>query len=227
MTTFKDRFNTEYNIMKNLVAHYGCRKVLDAACGTGLHAIALSKLGVEAKGIDLSAKMIQQAKVNAQSMRVNTEFQVLPLKNVHSLVNNLFDSILFLGNSLPHIISTDELFQILNAFAQILKPEGTLIIQLLNYEKILKQKERIVSVKKHGSTLFIRFYDFLEKNIRFNLLSIDQESDPIKNNLFSTLLRPYVANELLEKETLNTKDIDEIMGNGKKSIPEEIDAMTS
>jgi len=46
----------------------------------------------------------------------------------------------------------------------------------------------------------------------------------IKNNL-ETLHR--MANALLEKETLNTKDIDEIIAGGKKSIPEKIDARTS
>jgi cell division protease FtsH len=36
-----------------------------------------------------------------------------------------------------------------------------------------------------------------------------------------------MADALLERETLNTKDIDEIMGNGEKTIPEEIEARTS
>jgi len=46
----------------------------------------------------------------------------------------------------------------------------------------------------------------------------------IKDNLDTLHI---MANELLEKETLNTKDIDEIMGNGEKTIPEEIEARTS
>jgi hypothetical protein len=36
-----------------------------------------------------------------------------------------------------------------------------------------------------------------------------------------------MANALLEKETLNSTEIDELMTSGKKSIPEEIDAGTS
>jgi SAM-dependent methyltransferase len=188
--------------MKNLVSQYNCRKVLDAACGTGLHSIALSILGVEAKGIDLSAKMIQQAQNNAQLMRGNAEFQVLPLQNSSILGKNIFDTILFLGNSLPHIIDKNELIQVLYAFAQILKPDGVLIIQLLNYKKILNNKERIISIKKHNDRIFVRFYDYLEENLRFNLLSIDQKSDLVNHQLHSTLLKPYIANEL--KETLQS-----------------------
>jgi hypothetical protein len=36
-----------------------------------------------------------------------------------------------------------------------------------------------------------------------------------------------MANGLLEKETLDSGDIDDIMASGKKSIPEEMDARTS
>jgi cell division protease FtsH len=46
----------------------------------------------------------------------------------------------------------------------------------------------------------------------------------IKDNL-DTLHK--MANALLEKETLNSSEIDELMAGGKKSIREEIDAGTS
>jgi cell division protease FtsH len=49
-------------------------------------------------------------------------------------------------------------------------------------------------------------------------------SQLIKDNL-DTLHK--MANALLEKETLNSSEIDELMGGGKKSIPKEIDAGTS
>ena len=41
--------------------------VLDAACGTGMHAIELARRGFIASGADLSSGMIEQARKNAQS----------------------------------------------------------------------------------------------------------------------------------------------------------------
>ena len=41
-------------------------KVLDSACGTGMHAIALAKRGYTAAGADLSPSMIERARANAR-----------------------------------------------------------------------------------------------------------------------------------------------------------------
>jgi len=198
MTTFRDRFIKEQEILKRLVSQYSLKNVLDAACGTGLHSIALSKLGVSVTGIDLSPKMIEQAKKNAHAMQATVDFQVLPLNDAHTLESNKYDGILFLGNSLPHILNKDELFQMLNSFASVLKANGSLIIQLLNYTRILTEKKRIVSVKKHGSALYIRFYDFLDNNVRFNLMTVEQDDYPVRHSLYSTLLKPYQVEEITE-----------------------------
>ena len=42
-------------------------RVLDAACGTGMHAIALAKEGMHVYGIDLSPEMIRVAMKNART----------------------------------------------------------------------------------------------------------------------------------------------------------------
>src|SRR5512136_1825891 len=49
-------------------------KVLDAACGTGMHAIALAQRGYAAAGADLSAGMIERAVANAAAAGVSVEF---------------------------------------------------------------------------------------------------------------------------------------------------------
>src|SRR5512136_233316 len=43
----------------------GSLKVLDAACGTGMHVIALAQRGYVVAGADLSAGMVAQALANA------------------------------------------------------------------------------------------------------------------------------------------------------------------
>jgi cell division protease FtsH len=52
----------------------------------------------------------------------------------------------------------------------------------------------------------------------------EKASQLIKDNL-DTL--HSIANSLLEKETLDSGDIDDIMASGEKSITEEMDARTS
>jgi len=197
MTSFKDRYNRESKIMEHLSRQFEFKQVLDAACGTGIHTIALSNLSIESTGIDNSPEMIKKAKINAKKMHTQAEFKVLALHNTKSLGTDNFDTVLILGNSLPHILNNDDLFQSLNSLAQVLKSSGKLIIQILNYKKILKNKERIISIKKQASSIYVRFYDFLKDTVRFNLLSIDPTSSPMKHHLYSTILKPYIADNIV------------------------------
>ena len=103
-----------------------------------------------------------------------------------------------LGNSLPHILTQEDLDKTISAFAKILQPQGVLLIQLLNYRRILKQKNRIVAVTKNENREFIRFYDFLPELVRFNVLQIDWQSTPPKHTLSSTTLFPYTS-DILQK----------------------------
>lgn len=52
----------------------GARRVLDAAYGTGVHAIALVQVGFETVGADLSDEMISRARENAESAGLDIPF---------------------------------------------------------------------------------------------------------------------------------------------------------
>jgi len=68
----------------------------------------------------------------------------------------------------------------------------------LNYDRILKQQERIIGIGRHGALEYIRFYDFLEGLLQFNILTITEtNAGKLKYELNSTLLRPYRQMELL------------------------------
>lgn len=48
-----------------IAASYGCRRILDIACGTGEQVRMLAEKGFEATGIDLSAAMLSRARAGA------------------------------------------------------------------------------------------------------------------------------------------------------------------
>lgn len=52
-------------------------KILDIGCGTGSLSLVLAKLEHQITGIDLSPKMIAQAKAKAEDARVAVEFEVM------------------------------------------------------------------------------------------------------------------------------------------------------
>ena len=75
-----------------------------------------------------------------------------------------------------------------------MREEGELHIQILNYEKILLDKKRIVSITSSEEKYFVRYYDFNENNIVFNILQFDK-TNPANHQLISTKIFPYSAED--------------------------------
>ena len=55
----------------------GARRILDAACGTGTHALALAERGFEVIGTDLHNGMIEEARRKSQALTNPPRFDVL------------------------------------------------------------------------------------------------------------------------------------------------------
>jgi len=70
------RLALELPFIERQLRALGARRVLDAACGTGMHAIALAQRGYEVAGADLSAGMIERARKNAAAAGVEVRFEV-------------------------------------------------------------------------------------------------------------------------------------------------------
>ncbi len=100
-----------------------------------------------------------------------------------------FDLVVSLGNTFANI-GKEQLVKSLQRCYQILKPQGFLLIQVLNYEKILSEKQRIVNITEGVDKYFIRFYDFIGTEVIFNILTF-VKSNPSDQKLISTIVNPY------------------------------------
>lgn len=196
MTNFQQRLNKEMRTLSKWLEKYKMSSVLDAACGSGLHTISLAQLGVPCVGLDLSKEMIKIAKKNAVIFQAQAHFLQSDLRELSNQVKQNFDAILFLGNSLPHLTPQTELNRIMLEFRKVLNPQGILIIQLLNYDKILEAQERIISITRRQQNIYIRFYDYYDSYLQFNILHINWQNDDIQHRLISTRLYPYLKSEV-------------------------------
>jgi glycine/sarcosine N-methyltransferase len=158
--------------------------VLDAACGTGQHAIALAQRGFRAAGADLSAGMVERASANAASAGVSVPFVKAGFGEMAGVLKASqllpFDALLCLGNSLPHVLTPLELGTALADFAFCLRPGGRLILQSRNFDAVLAQRDRWMPPQSHREGdrewLFLRFYDFEPGGlIAFNILTLFRE----------------------------------------------------
>jgi glycine/sarcosine N-methyltransferase len=182
------------------------RRVLDAACGTGMHAIALARLGYSMAGADLSAGMVRRARANAAKAGAQVHFETAGFgdlaRSFRLATRNRtperppFDALLCLGNSLPHVLTAAELEGALNDFAACLRPGGLLLVQNRNFDAVVSRRERWMEPQSYREDekewLFLRFYDFDPDGLlTFNILTLKRESQGgWTQQITTTRLRP-------------------------------------
>ncbi len=179
-------------------------RVMDTACGTGRHAIALASHGFQVSGSDLFPEMVSLADANAKAAGEKVTFRTAGFGNISNSFGQpgQFDAVLCLGNSLPHVDSNEDLKKTLLDFKVLLRPGGMLILQMRNFDLVMGEKKRWMEPQtvKDGSTewLFLRFYDFeADGKIQFNILSLHRKAKtPWHPQLTSTHLLPIFSEEL-------------------------------
>jgi SAM-dependent methyltransferase len=197
MTGFERRFVAERPSFKRIVERYGIGSALDAGAGTGFHSLLLTELGVRVTAIDLSTAMLDRLSSHARERDVEIETRGSDFQELPPEWSGRFDAVFCLGNSLPHLLGAEELARTLREFRRVLRPPGgVLFAQLLNYERILASRERVVGVKRDGETIFVRFYDFEGELIRFNILRLDEREGEMDHRLDTVTLRPWKGGEL-------------------------------
>ncbi|HEY6951760.1 MAG TPA: class I SAM-dependent methyltransferase [Bacteroidota bacterium] len=199
MTGFQNRFVQEKPFFRLLVQKYDIRKALDAGCGTGFHSLLLAQLGVQMTAVDISPAMIVEARRHSQQMSIPIKAVERSLANLRGLADSPFDAVFSLGNTIAHILSNDELQLICGNFFGILRPQGILLLQLLNYDRILAGKERVQSVKEIDGKTFVRFYDYNNDSLSFNILTIDRTGGGARQSMKTVQLKPLGSADLISR----------------------------
>jgi glycine/sarcosine N-methyltransferase len=180
-------------------------RVLDAACGTGMHAVELARRGYNAAGADLFEGMITRARENAAEAGVSANFRAAGFGGLaRAFAADLpFDSLLCLGNSLPHLLSREALAEALADFAACLRPGGLLLLQNRNFDAVMRRRERWMEPQAHqeggAERVFLRFYDYEPDGlINFNIVTLRREEGQGWQQLVaSTRLMPLLHADLV------------------------------
>jgi SAM-dependent methyltransferase len=196
---WEGRLAHELPFFERLFGQHDVRRVLDAACGTGHHAVALAQKGYQVTGTDLSRSMVERARENATAAATDVTFCVAGLGD-HSVLGQSFDAALCLGNSLPHLMSASAIAGSLADFAAVLRPGGLLVIQNRNFDRVWAERERFMSPQSYRlddqEWLFLRFYDFHPTTITFNMIRLHRKNRSWEQAIESTELRPIFRDEL-------------------------------
>ncbi len=201
MTDWESRLTLEMPFLQHYLDRHKARSVLDTACGTGWHAIALAKKGYRTAGLDASPAMIERAVTNAEETGVKVRFEVADFNQLDRFPEK-FDAILCLGNSLPHLLSQEALVQALRKIRERLSAGGVVILHNLNYDLRLKNKPRFFAANGSADTLVWRFADYGPEFITFHTALFERnpgEKTPSWSvEVNSTLQRPLRTQALDE-----------------------------
>lgn len=168
----------------------------DLGCGTGVDSIALASLGHSVFGFDPSQMMLETARVNSDKYYKGIEFVESTILSIPLKFNKQFDFSISLGNTFANVEGTT-IYSTVQRLFDILKNGGKCLIHILNYELIWEQKERIVSIKPDEENYFVRFYDFINGQINFNILRFTK-NDTSNYSLLTTQVYGYKRDLLVK-----------------------------
>ncbi len=139
------RLGTEAALLERVVAAAPSKRVLDLGCGEGQHARFLAELGCEVVAIDASERAIDAAQ--QEPVPDGVQFILTDLGAVERSVRGHFGAAVCLGNTLPHLLSPESVSRTLIGLRRRLVPGAPLVLQLLNYDRVLDGGERALPIE--------------------------------------------------------------------------------
>ncbi|MDD4527995.1 MAG: class I SAM-dependent methyltransferase [Candidatus Margulisbacteria bacterium] len=136
------------------------KNLLEIGCGTGELAIALDKHFNYIAAIDLDRSMIEKAVSKQHSHHL--DFKQMNMTHIDNFFfNHSFSVLSCLGNTLVHLPSSLDIQMFISGCHQLLRKNGKLVLQILNYEKIFAQNITLLKNIETDNFLFERQYDLL------------------------------------------------------------------
>ena len=190
------------HLLQHLAGDAGSQ-VLDIACGTGEYAAAMARAGYKVYACDLDPEMARRAGEKKQVYAFQAD--MLMLTEHKALSGRLFDLVYCIGNSLVHLPDEEAVGKALREMHKLLKPGGHLVLQIINYDRILDQHiDSLPSiVNKETGLVFTRDYEVLsDARIAFTTtLTVSGENDdkPRKQTVTLLPLRSQVLRKVVSE----------------------------
>ena len=131
------RASSEGDFFIRILKERGVKRVLDVATGTGFHSIRLLRAGFDVISADGSPEMLAQAFDNARQAGFIMRTIHADWRWLSRDIQNKYDAVICLGNSLTHLFSEQDRRKALAEFYAALHHDGVLILDQRNYDGIL------------------------------------------------------------------------------------------
>jgi len=106
------------------------------ACGAGRHAIAFAKLGFNVTAVDLSQRLLSEAKKNALNAEVNIDFILSDIMEYK--ISKKFDLAVNLFTSIGYFEADEENYAVITKANNLLNEGGYFILDYFNKDFLMK-----------------------------------------------------------------------------------------
>jgi len=153
MSWYKDWFNSEnylkiyshrneseaqrlVELIVNNLSIKSDSKILDMACGSGRHAIIFAKKGFDVTAVDLSKRLLSEAKENAEQNHVKIDFVLSDILDFET--TKRFNLNLNLFTSFGYFDNDEDNFRVILKAYELLSNGGYFVIDYFNKNYLLK-----------------------------------------------------------------------------------------
>lgn len=175
----------------------GKKSLLDVGAGTGNMALSLASKGFMVIATEPEEMMAKEIRRKGISGHVHLKVYTKTMEQINEFTET-FDGIYCIGNTLAHLNSLEEISQFLHQSYQHLSEEGILIIQMVNFEKVLHNQDFSFPKIEKNTFTFERRYELKDENILFTtILTTNKESISNTISLFpatATQMIPLLNN---------------------------------
>ncbi|HLC94706.1 MAG TPA: CBS domain-containing protein [Patescibacteria group bacterium] len=203
MVNWRKRMNYEYPILEKEFKKAQIKKILDIGVWTGEYTVRLAKKGrYTILGLDENTFMIEICNKKREkltpALKKRVSFMLSDFTRLSDKLPTKYDAVICMGNALPHVsIPLQQLFKEVSTVLRSDKP--LIIIQMLNFEKIIKMKNRLISFiiqksKNHPTSehLTLEYFDCKKGGgIIHNVIVFTSDG---KNWIFKGITRIKVRN---------------------------------
>ena len=150
--------------------------VLDCSCGIGTQAIGLAQRGYNVFASDLSPRAVARAEAEAAKWGLNVRFAVADVRELECVFDRQFDVVISCDNSLPHLLTDEDLTLALRNIRRVLTDKGLFVASIRDYDRLLAEKPSYVVMNPGGT--------HEEEVIVFQIWDWSKESDIYLLRLF-------------------------------------------
>ncbi|MCB2208228.1 MAG: class I SAM-dependent methyltransferase [Bacteroidetes bacterium] len=176
-------------------------ELLDIGCGIGELSFELSRHFKKVDAIDLDESMIKKADQDFGPKARNLNFNVFNMLEIErNFGANSMDTIVCFGNTLVHLDGPKQLLNFFRQSRSVLKKHGKLLLQIINYDRIIDQNIHFLPTIENDVIKFVRNYRLHpnQKKLDFEtILTIKETGKTFENTIPLYPLRKLEIDQLL------------------------------